>query len=164
MVCIHVLDCGLSGPAKGDQAVDWDDGTLWFRTTSQDGGRFRNIIGNVAEFVWRDDMSILFESGFPSLDEVFNSLRALRKDFPVQVIGGSALSDCAHVPVMEAQSMARRDKGSGHSDVGFRIAFVAGPLHKSWETRLAELINPTPPFVFFGADTTEPPRGSSDGS
>lgn len=152
----------FGSPTEGVQAVDWDDETLWFRATSQDGGRFRNIIGNVAEFVFRDHSSILFEGRFPSVSDVRSSLRALKTELPVEVIGGSALSDRATVPVMEPLRIQRWNRG--YSDVGFRLAFTAGPLSKSWETRLAEFMDPTPPFVFFASDTTDPPQGSSDGS
>ncbi|MEE9129641.1 MAG: hypothetical protein V3T84_06445 [Phycisphaerales bacterium] len=153
-------------PEEG-QGVEWDDETLWFRrtsqdATSQDGGRFRNIIGNVAEFVWRDHSSIL-KREFRSLDEIRISLRDQRENLPLQVIGGSALSDWVKVRVMEAQQIQRPDQEIGRSDVGFRLAFTAGPLKKSWERRLAELMDPTPPFVL-AADTTDPPQGSSDGS
>lgn len=97
-----------------------DDGTLYFRPVDGPGGNtFRQLVGNVAEFVCdapegfaraavKRDADVIKRFGTDSAGSVL-------------VIGGSALSP----PDLPNDRPLPARPGMGYSDVGFRLAFTA---------------------------------------
>jgi hypothetical protein len=115
------------------EALDTDDGDLWFAPVDAGAGAdhgWAHLVGNVAEYVAeyagesdlaRGDVG----DGPPSTDA--DQLRSLVRDggVTVSVIGGSALSPPS-VPVNVRREMPRRVRAAGYSDVGIRLAFDLG--------------------------------------
>jgi len=100
-----------------------DDGVLWFAKVVSDNQRvFQNLVGNVAEYAYEDAKGIA-DLKDPTLAQVRQLLQA---NSNVRVIGGSAMSP-PQVPVDQPQTLANpADKEPCYSDVGFRLAFLAG--------------------------------------
>ena len=97
------------------------DGTLFFRKVNAAGAvTFRNLVGNVAEFVC--DAPDAFET-WPDKGSV-EGIRKFVQQYPgtLYVIGGSALSP-PDAPVDRALPVPRADVG--YADVGLRLAFTA---------------------------------------
>lgn len=135
-----------------------NDGVLWFRPVAAGAGTFRNLVGNVAEFVVQresverlDEYAASMTPGTPVQSAV-----TLAGDVGLQVIGGSALSPPsfeASTPhqVAPGQRTDFGDVGIGYSDVGVRLAFsagLAGP-RPAWE-QVAEVLRGAdgrPPFL-----------------
>ena len=82
-------------------------------------GKFRNLVGNVAEFVFDDPAALAKVEPTPA--EVDKLLRASIDK--LRVIGGSALSS----PDLKVETPYPVDPAElhGFSDVGFRLAFTA---------------------------------------
>jgi hypothetical protein len=119
--------------------VEQDDGVLWFARVSSDSQRvFQHLVGNVAEFVY-DDPKALAELKVPTADGVQQLLRTAAA---ARVIGGSALS-APEVPRDKALEMTAAVAAEGASDMGFRLAFLAGRerLHSRVLRLLAEMAN-----------------------
>ncbi|MCC6321158.1 MAG: hypothetical protein IT438_06955 [Phycisphaerales bacterium] len=85
----------------------FNDEVLWFRDADSGAQAFRNLVGNVAEFVYTQTGPIADE---PS------------RDLAVAAIGASALSDAA-IPVDQPRPI--ESTASAFADVGFRLAFSA---------------------------------------
>jgi hypothetical protein len=130
---------------NADHAFAWNDGTLWLRTTRY-GTSFRNLIGNVAEYVLRDRTEMSLPEGQDlSLRRIDEALRSFRRNLPVLVIGGSALSDCSLMPVCTPQSI--HYSFLGYADVGFRLAFPVDEEVSSFYSRMAKIVEPHPPYL-----------------
>lgn len=109
------------GGADSAAASSVDDGAVWFRGVDMSGTSFRDLIGNVAEFVIADpaDVSVI-------TDEYVRSSRNLRTlGSKLGVMGASALSpgsikatDFVGLTALNASGLK-----AGFSDVGFRLAF-----------------------------------------
>ena len=104
------------------------DGVVWFDRVDAGTGVFRNLVGNVAEYVAVD------AAGMQALANTqVESLSRLR-DAPVMVVGASALSGPEVIPSEGMRMMPLSPRG--YSDVGFRLAFALeeaeGPME--WDT------------------------------
>jgi hypothetical protein len=123
---------------EGAKAETWpsDDGLLWFaKVNAGKLGRFRHLVGNVAEFVFEDPAALAkVEATKAGVEKLFSS--ASEK---VRVIGGSALSS-PKVKVDTAQPVDAKEMQGGFSDVGFRLAFTAPaePLYLRLSRLLAD--------------------------
>jgi len=124
---------------QGAEGRDWggSDGALWFRDVddapSRGGanGRFRHLLGNVAEWVVADGAGEKYEVNpedpqTVSLDALWQSLRD-----EVGVMGHSALSPAADAGDVDRalgpaggdrETMRAAEMRLGYSDVGFRLA------------------------------------------
>lgn len=117
---------GFTVPQTADSETHaLDDKTLWFFEVDRGSGPFRNLIGNVAEFVFeRPEALESLPLGSPTIGEV-NA--ALGGGEPARVLGGSALSPPAidpetpHEVAVGTVALSRT-----YSDVGFRLAFSIG--------------------------------------
>jgi len=99
-----------------------DDGVLWFAKVGSDNQRvFQNLVGNVAEYVYEDPKGIASLKN-PTLAQVQQMLKANNN---VRVIGGSAMSP-PQVPVDQPQTLKNPTRDDYYSDVGVRLAFLAG--------------------------------------
>lgn len=99
-----------------------DDGVLWFAKVGSDSQRvFQNLVGNVAEYVYEDPKGIASLKN-PTLAQVQQMLQA---NSNVRVIGGSAMSP-PQVRVDEPQTLKNPTRNDYYSDVGLRLAFLAG--------------------------------------
>jgi len=99
-----------------------DDGTLWFTKVVNDNQRmFQNLVGNVAEYTYEDAKGIADLKNL-TLGQVRQLLQA---NSNVRVIGGSAMSP-PQVPVDQPQTLTNPTGNDYYSDVGFRLAFLAG--------------------------------------
>jgi len=99
-----------------------DDGVLWFAKVVNDNQRvFQNLVGNVAEYAYEDAKGIT-DLKNPTLAQVRQLLQANNS---VRVIGGSAMSS-PQVPVNQPQTLANPTGNDYYSDVGIRLAFLAG--------------------------------------
>ncbi len=107
-------------PVEGEARSRADnDGVLWFtRTSVGPGGRVKNLVGNVAEFVLTDGAA-MERAGATSA-----SLSGMLERAGLAVIGGSALSD-PQLPLDQPQTVSLFDSAEGLSDVGVRLAFNA---------------------------------------
>lgn len=111
--------------AEGERSRPQTDGAIFFRPINSSlaaGGHFRDLVGNVAEFVC--DASEAFEE-FPAADK--RSAEGVRKFIgkssgSLFVIGGSALSP-AQTPWDEPLPVEK--PADSYADVGFRLAFTA---------------------------------------
>jgi hypothetical protein len=119
-------------PTAAPDAELYSDGLLWFRAVADGGqGPFRNLVGNVAEFVI-DDPAVWKDLAAPGGWKSAGKLIARAK---VMVIGGSALSPPElrwDQPVAQPPEEASRK----YADVGFRLAL---PAPASREPVLAKL-------------------------
>ncbi len=116
-------------------AVETDDGVLWFRSSKVGAGReFRNLIGNVAEFVTTGAEP--FDSLKAERTVVYQALGNYEQ---VRVMGGSALSDAA-MTLNKAWTVDPEEAKRGYSDVGVRLAFTAGPVGPPFALILGEAI------------------------
>jgi hypothetical protein len=107
--------------AEGDVEGLHADGVLWFRAVNvPEGARFRNLVGNVAEWVC-DDRGVWKELAG---GKAWNKAGRLLAASKVGVIGGSALSPPEH-PFDEAVPIRPEDVMRKYADVGFRLAFSA---------------------------------------
>ncbi len=99
-----------------------DDGVLWFAKVGSDNQRvFQNLVGNVAEYVYEDPKGIANLKN-PTLVQV---RQMLKTNSNVRVIGGSAMSP-PQVPVDQPQTLKNPTRNDYYSDVGIRLAFLAG--------------------------------------
>ena len=110
-------------------AGEQDDGTLFFRPTTADGGgTFRHLVGNVAELIC--DAPGQFDRVGGGNNNIGNAppAPAAITEFVAQtknslfVVGGSALSS-PQLKVDEPYPLT--ETGQGYADVGFRLAFTA---------------------------------------
>lgn len=109
------------GGADGAPAVANDDGVVWFRGVDLGGATFRDLVGNVAEYVIADaaDVAVI-------TDEYVRSSRNLRTlGSKLGVMGGSAMSPSEMRPsdFVGLTSLNASGLKAGFSDVGFRLAF-----------------------------------------
>lgn len=122
-------------------AVDTDDGVLWFRAAKTGPGReFKNLIGNVSELVTSDPGP--FEEVKVDHNAVFTALGNYEL---VRVVGGSSLSESAMTPA-KAWTVDPEEAKRGFADVGFRLAFTAGPIGPPFAQILGESIG-TPVYL-----------------
>lgn len=116
-------------PARPDS-----DGVLWFRPVNAGDGRFRNIVGNVAEWVYANASSL---DALEARTSLANATQALGTGYQgLGVIGASALSPASIDPLVVlacrpaqqggAGFTSAEANGRGFSDVGFRLAFSSG--------------------------------------
>lgn len=112
----------VGGRGSDADALEMNDDVLWFDRVTFDG-RWRHLVGNVAEYVYDDPESALAVggAGAVSVQEVADLLAGPGAD-RLGVIGGSALS-APKLGTSVAWSVAPNAKG--YSDVGFRLAFSA---------------------------------------
>ncbi len=106
----------------GEAAIATDDGVLWFVHADEgepSAAGFRNLIGNVSEFLFEDAAAL---QASPATREAVEGLIANGER--VRVIGGSALSP-AEVRTEAPEAIRRVQVNSAFSDVGFRLAFSA---------------------------------------
>jgi outer membrane biosynthesis protein TonB len=118
----------VSGGSTPALAQSKSDGVVWFDRVDAGAGVFRNLVGNVAEYVAAD------ANAMQTLASTQVELLSRVREAPVMVIGASALSGpevVASVGVPMKQFSSR-----GYSDVGFRLAFALqeaqGPME--WDT------------------------------
>lgn len=123
----------------GKDGVAWpnaaDDGVLWLAKVVSDNQRvFQNLVGNVAEYTYEDSKGITDLKNTTTLAQVRQLLQANNH---VRVIGGSAMSP-PQVPVDQPQTLANPTGNDYYSDVGFRLAFLAG--RERLQTTLRKLL------------------------
>ncbi|MGI9014687.1 MAG: hypothetical protein ACR2GY_10610 [Phycisphaerales bacterium] len=136
--------------ANATPAVNTSDGNVWFKPVdpgAADAQGFRNIIGNVAEFVLAD------ARGIDAVDRGTITLRSLGdllgNDLAsLQIIGGSALSP-GSVPLDQPQTLRtlgrRYAERGAFADVGFRLAFTLdGDYAPPLRTRYARVLEAHP--------------------
>lgn len=118
-------------PALG---ASYDDGVIYFRPVSEGPGTFKNILGNVGEFVFDNAAAADAIDGKKGMAEVQRAVQALGVN-GWGVVGGSAFSPGGKAldVVVPLDSGSIGDK-FGYSDAGVRLAFsaprpvvVAGP-------------------------------------
>jgi len=127
-------DAGIYWPASipaaqrkvGRDGEAWpnaaDDGVLWFAKVVDDNQRvFQHLVGNVAEYVYEDPKA-LADLKDPTIAQV---RQLLQTGGNAKVIGGSAMSP-PQVPVDQPQALASPAGNECYSDVGLRLAFLAG--------------------------------------
>lgn len=122
---IHLPPTFIFPADKGVEAAP-DDGTLWFRDVTEGSG-VRDLRGNAAEFVLAD--AAVFDAAGVK-DQVAKPARDSLPLFKgnVKVVLGSALSSPADAdapPAAYADAYLQRMQS--FADVGFRLAFSAGP-------------------------------------
>lgn len=102
------------------------DGYLWFAKVGSDNGRqFQHLVGNVAEYVY-DDPDTIDKLKAMTPESIQGLLKA--GGAPAGVIGGSAMSaPPPQVAEDKRYELAAPAGKEGFSDVGFRLAFLAGP-------------------------------------
>lgn len=109
------------GAADGAPATSADDGAVWFRGVDMSGSTFRDLVGNVAEYVIADPADVAVIT-----DEYVRSSRNLRTlGSKLGVMGSSALAP-ASIPANQFVSLSELNASglkAGFSDVGFRLAF-----------------------------------------
>jgi hypothetical protein len=127
------------GPKDTDLVVKSGKERLLFRPVSEGNGqRFKNLIGNVAEFV----------NNAPALDKPEDITAASMAN--VQIVGGSALSAIPVDQLGVPQGVKPANPDRSFADVGFRVAFEAQGA-EALATRAARVIEsvgyakPTPP-------------------
>lgn len=106
----------------GEPAVRTDDGVLWFvavESGEPSTAGFRNLIGNVAEFLFEDSAALQV---VPATRDAVEGLIGTGER--VRVIGGSALSPAEARPEVP-EAIRRVQVNTAFSDVGFRLAFSA---------------------------------------
>ena len=143
-------DAGIYWPASipaaqrklGRDGEAWpspaDDGVLWFAKVVDDTQRvFQNLVGNVAEYVYEDSKA-LADLKDPTLAQV---RQLLQTGGNARVIGGSAMSP-SQVPVDQPQALANPASNECYSDVGLRLAFLAG--RERIQTTLQKLLGGMP--------------------
>ena len=154
----------LLGDSSGQEAEAWpnsrlpqavrtpgpvyQDGVLWFRPvqTANDAAAFRDLVGNVAEFVyddlafWKNVQSEPPQSRARRISESLSELVAARKSAVLAVIGGSALSppQIAFDRPLSLLGHPHSQITSTYADVGFRLTFDA-PAPSAKE-RMRELL------------------------
>ena len=112
-----------------------DDGVLWFAKVVDDNQRvFQNLVGNVAEYVYEDSKA-LADLKDPTIAQV---KQLLQTGGNAKVIGGSAMSP-PQVPVDQPQALANPAGNECYSDVGLRLAFLAG--RERIQTTLQKLLS-----------------------
>lgn len=113
-----------------------DDGSLWPGKVVSDNRRlFQHLVGNVAEYVYEDSKSLTALKD-PTVAQVRTLLTAGVAN--AKVIGGSAMSaPQTAVDKPHALGAAAATK-QGYSDVGFRLAFLAG--RERLQTTLQKLL------------------------
>ncbi|MCC6229626.1 MAG: hypothetical protein IT432_10405 [Phycisphaerales bacterium] len=106
-------------PSQVTSAVEFDDGAVWFADVSRGAGTFKNLVGNVAEFVTSSPLEPL--TGKRDVGRLAGAAR---------VVGASALSPGGVKPMVASEALQRVALGREYSDVGFRLAFTAGAAAK----------------------------------
>jgi hypothetical protein len=102
----------------------YDDGILWFRPVYADSpAPFKDLVGNVAEFVC-NDMSLWQEIADKPPADLHKILERRKQTMALQpfVLGGSALSSPAK-PFADRRPL--NDVDARFADVGLRLAFTA---------------------------------------
>jgi formylglycine-generating enzyme required for sulfatase activity len=98
----------------------YDDGTAFFRPVNVGGGRFVNLVGNVAEFTC--DAPEAFEAAEAGKSAASMAAFAKAYGTRISVIGGSAFSD----PELKVDVPYQvNSPAEPYCDVGFRLAFTA---------------------------------------
>jgi hypothetical protein len=118
------------------------DGYVWFAKVNYDDQRiFQHLVGNVAEYVYDDSDSVLGLKPVTG-DGVLALLKGAGAAAAARVVGGSAMSTPS-MPVDKPQELPSVSGTEGFSDVGFRLAFLAGrePLQSSILRLLKGLAN-----------------------
>lgn len=120
---------GPGGFARGETAqpaASEDDGTLWFEpvTNRRRGQYLQHMVGNVAEFVTEGPAG----SG----------------DARYAVIGASALSP----PEIDPLTAYPVRADGAFCDVGFRLAFVARGAKRPVWSKMLDVMEATPPYIF----------------
>ncbi|TVQ53196.1 MAG: hypothetical protein EA377_08580 [Phycisphaerales bacterium] len=146
---VQVFEHDRAGDEHGAHVPDHDDGALWFRTVHGNGHArtsrtYRDLVGNVAEFVWKERAVMeLTESQIAPAQ--LASWLAEQED-EIGVIGGSALSHPA-IQVNEMRLLTRgarfrRDPAAvlTFSDVGFRLALTTRPPARPLLARLGSVL------------------------
>jgi hypothetical protein len=111
----------ISGPPpEGAQATAraTNDGVLWFAPVGSGPGPVHHLVGNVAEFTFRNWARM--ESVAPTAAAIGALMDASPED--LAIIGGSALS-APQIPIGQAQVVELLDAEEGYADVGARLAF-----------------------------------------
>lgn len=130
-------DAGSSG-SSGANIPD----ALWFWPVDVADGAgalaFRNLVGNVAEFVFNDPSSLDGAASGHSQGEFAQKLRAFtdQQQADLYVVGGSSLSR-PDAPPSELLSIRSPSHLRVFSDVGFRLAFPAEDLADAVVDRVA---------------------------
>ena len=112
-------DASTASPKPSKHRTD-NDGALLFRPASDNDGVFRDLIGNVAEYVCEvPDAFARWEN-----KRTADGIKTFLTDTPdaIAIVGGSALSP-ADQPLDKPIPVTRIDRG--FSDVGLRLAFTA---------------------------------------
>jgi len=117
-----------------------EDGHLWFAEVASDTGRrFHHLVGNVAEYVY-DKPGQVARLKFLTVKDVRDLLSNKADAAAGRVVGGSAMS-APDVPVDKPQELEAPAGKAGFSDVGFRLAFLAG--RERLQSRVARLLKGT---------------------
>ncbi len=116
-------------PRSDDQpAVEIDDNTLWFAEVNAalpgQSGRFRHLIGNVAEWIYEDAAG--FDAALAGAGVPVGATLAARGD-AWRVIGASALSPRSVDPIRPQPVDTGLARSTGYADVGVRLAFTLPP-------------------------------------
>lgn len=116
-------------PRSDDQpAVEIDDNTLWFAEVNAalpgQSGRFRHLIGNVAEWIYEDAAG--FDAALAGAGAPLGATLAARGD-AWRVIGASALSPRSVDPLRPQPVDTGLARSTGYADVGVRLAFTLPP-------------------------------------
>lgn len=116
---------GEGVPSEAPLGAGHDDGVVFFREVGEGDGRFKNLIGNVWEFVYADTGRLESIDAGKGLTEAARAVDGLGAR-GWGVIGGSGFSPAAlaweashPVPAEEAANRL------GYCDVGVRLAFTA---------------------------------------
>ncbi|MDX2132100.1 MAG: hypothetical protein SFY69_08610 [Planctomycetota bacterium] len=121
--------------ADGTPAVTETDGVLWFRDVTAGTGRFKNLVGNAAEWVHENPAAM---DALPVRATLASCREALGGTSlaGLGVIGGSAMSGGTIEPRQTVRALGRGEEAAGFrastsepqgfSDVGFRLAFSSG--------------------------------------
>lgn len=127
----------------------FDDGVLWAGAVSGGpAGAFRNIIGNVQEYVivrWSERAREVLSGGGDPRERALGEWQDAVKGIDAAVIGGSMFSPPDRAVV---EPLRTTDTGGGWSDVGLRLAFSPGEgrVRRSVGARLTEVLS-SAPFV-----------------
>jgi len=132
-------------------AYAFDDGKVWVgEVEGGPEGPFRQILGNVHEFVILDALGeeeALGSRSVPPAAETPDRWYAVARSVRAGVMGGSVFSR-SDAPIDEASIV--KDVPGGWSDVGVRLAFSpeSGRVRRSVSARLKSLLDDAPFLVF----------------
>lgn len=152
---IDSVDNPFSGtfmPATASQSFYDGDEWQWFRPAyggSAEGAvEFRDLIGNVAEYVVDDPgefLSIIQQAPLPA--DIERQLRSEYDSLTAHVVGGSAISD-ARLSVTEPwPSRGVRPLMRPYADVGFRLALTLDEEPAPSPMTIVRALRADPPYV-----------------